>query len=224
MKKVVNTIPFLSEKLVFPPVQEANSDGLLAVGGDLSPERLLCAYERGIFPWFNDDSLILWWSPDPRMVLLPDKLKVTSSMQAVLDSGRFSITKNLQFERVIKACATIPRKGQPGTWITPGMQAAYLDLHLRGIAKSYETWHNGKLVGGLYGIDLGHIFCGESMFHTESDASKFAFVKLVEDLKEAAYTLVDCQVYNTHLESLGAEEIPRAKFLEVLNGRKPEKS
>lgn len=209
---------FVTERLEFPPVEQANEEGLLAVGGDLSSERLLLAYESGIFPWFNEDSLILWWSPDPRMVLYPSKINVSKSMKKVLEGDRFSLTTNTQFEAVIEQCALSPRKDQLGTWITQSMKKAYLKLHNLGIAKSYEVWENDELVGGLYGVDLGHVFCGESMFSKVSNASKFAFIKLAQELGEKNYKLIDCQVYTTHLESLGAEEIPRQKFIKTLNG------
>jgi leucyl/phenylalanyl-tRNA--protein transferase len=218
VKKSESKVYFLTESPVFPPAHLANSEGLLAVGGDLSPERLIAAYRQGIFPWFNDDSLILWWSPDPRMVLFPSNLKVSASMQRIIKSGKFRVSQNQAFEEVVRQCAIVRRKGQPGSWITPEMQKAYLKLHKLGFAKSYEVWERDKLVGGLYGIDLGHVFCGESMFHRVSNASKFAFVRLVEDLKVKGYALIDCQVYNPHLESLGAEEVPRDRFLEILKG------
>lgn len=202
----------------FPNVDEADNDGLLAVGGDLSPERLMLAYRNGIFPWFNEDSIILWWSPDPRMVLFPEKVKISSSMQKVIRSGKFRLSWNTQFEKVIDACAVIKRKDQGGTWITPEMKKAYISLHELGFAKSVEVWEGDLLVGGLYGIDLGHVFCGESMFSRSSNASKFAFIHMVKTLEEQNYKLIDCQVYTAHLESLGAEEIPRKDFIEMLKG------
>lgn len=207
---------FLNDRLEFPSVNNANSEGLLAVGGDLSPERLLLAYQNGIFPWFNEDDLILWWSPDPRMVLFLDKLKVSKSMRKVLANNQFQLTTNTCFERVIEECAKLKRKGQEGTWITPKMKEAYLNLHDKGFAKSYEVWEDNALVGGLYGIDLGHVFCGESMFSLVSNASKFAFIHMVNELQNQQYKLVDCQVYTQHLESLGAEEITRDKFIKIL--------
>ncbi|WP_235537776.1 leucyl/phenylalanyl-tRNA--protein transferase [Sediminicola sp. YIK13] len=211
---------FVTDRLEFPPVEHANEEGLLAVGGDLSSERLLLAYRRGIFPWFNEDSLILWWSPDPRMVLFPNKIKVSKSMRKILEGNRFKLTKNTQFEAVIDQCAQSPRKDQMGTWITQAMKKAYVKLHKLGIAKSYEVWEKDELVGGLYGIDLGHVFCGESMFSKVSNASKFAFIKLAQELEEKRYSLIDCQVYTPHLESLGAEEIPREAFIEILTSQK----
>lgn len=206
---------FLTERLEFPPVSNANSEGLLAVGGDLSPERLVLAYQNGIFPWFNEDSLILWWSPDPRMVLFPDKIKISKSMQKVIRNDQFRLTKNTCFQEVLDKCSTIKRVGQEGTWITDEMKKAYLKLHKKGYAKSYEVWEGEQLVGGLYGIDMGHVFCGESMFSTTSNASKYAFIKLAEEFQERN-GLIDCQLHTKHLESLGAEEIPRADFIKLL--------
>lgn len=207
---------FLDDRLEFPCVEMANADGLLAVGGDLSPERLLLAYKNGIFPWFNDDDLILWWSPDPRMVLFPDKIKISKSMRKVLERGDFRLTKNEAFEEVLNQCAKQERKGQQGTWITKNMKKAYLELYEKGFAKSYEVWKGDALVGGLYGVDLGRVFCGESMFSKVSNASKYAFIKLAEELTKKQYALIDCQVYTDHLKSLGAEEIPRKQFIELL--------
>lgn len=208
---------FLNDHLEFPDVETANEDGLLAVGGDLSPERLLLAYQSGIFPWFNEDALILWWSPNPRMILYPKKLKISKSMRKVLKSNQFRLTKNTCFEAVIAQCADLKRKGQEGTWITPNMIDAYSTLHEKGFAKSYEVWQGDTLVGGLYGIDLGQIFCGESMFSLVSNASKFAFIHMVQEYKAQNYKLIDCQVYTQHLESLGAEEISRKEFINLLS-------
>jgi leucyl/phenylalanyl-tRNA--protein transferase len=207
---------FLDERLQFPPVENANSEGLLAAGGDLSSERLLLAYESGIFPWFNEDSLILWWSPDPRSVLFPENIKVSKSMKKVMKDDEFRLTKNTCFEEVLNQCANIKREGQQGTWITNDMKEAYLGLHQKGYAKSYEVWKNDNLVGGLYGVDLGHVFCGESMFSKVSNASKFAFIYLAEDLQASKYKLIDCQLHTAHLASLGAEEISRADFIKML--------
>jgi len=207
---------FLDDRLEFPPVQNANAEGLLAAGGDLSSERLVLAYKSGIFPWFNEDSMILWWSPNPRMVLFPKNIKISKSMQKVMKSGQFELTKNTCFDRVLKQCAGIKREGQQGTWITNDMKDAYIKLHQEGFAKSYEVWENEELVGGLYGIDLGHIFCGESMFSTVSNASKFAFIHLAKDLQTEDYKLIDCQLHTPHLASLGAEEISRTDFLNYL--------
>jgi len=204
---------FLSDALIFPSVDIADKDGLLAIGGDLSVERLLLAYKSGIFPWFNsDDSYIMWWSPNPRMVLYPSEIKISKSMKKVLKNNQFTLTKNTCFKEVIDVCATIKR--ETGTWITDDMKEAYIKLHKLGIAKSYEVWEYGILVGGLYGIDLGNVFCGESMFSTVSNASKYAFIKLAQELKE--YKLIDCQIHTNHLESLGAREIPRNEFIKIL--------
>ncbi len=209
---------FLTEKLWFPNPTEATSDGLLAIGGDLSTERLLLAYHSGIFPWFEDDQPILWWSPDPRMILFPEKFKVSKSLRKTLKSEKFRITFNKNFPEVIKNCATVLRKGQAGTWITEEMQQAYIALHSAGHAVSVEVWEDEKLVGGLYGIDLPQkkVFCGESMFSLVNDASKVAFYHLSEYIKTKDYKFIDCQVYNEHLESLGAEEIGREEFFELL--------
>lgn len=216
MVKPGNGLFFLTDALVFPPVASANADGLLALGGDLSSDRLLLAYQRGIFPWFNNDSLILWWSPDPRMVLYPDKVKISKSMGKVLRSHQFSLTINTCFKEVLDYCSSVERNGQDGTWITENMKKAYMELHERGYASSYEVWVDKRLVGGLYGIDLGHVFCGESMFSLTSNASKFAFIKLAEDLKAKDYRIIDCQLYTDHLASLGAQEIPRTQFIKLL--------
>ncbi|NNJ37971.1 MAG: leucyl/phenylalanyl-tRNA--protein transferase [Flavobacteriaceae bacterium] len=219
MKKKQNPLIFLGEKLEFPPIQHANAEGLLAVGGDLSVKRLMLAYRNGIFPWFNEDALILWWSPDPRMVLFPDKVKISKSMRRLIHADVFEIRVNTAFEEVIKHCAAVPRAGQRGTWITDEMTKAYLQLHHMGIAKSYEVWQDGKLVGGLYGVDLGHVFCGESMFSLVDNASKFALIKLAQELHEKGYGLIDCQLYTSHLESMGAEEISREVYMELLKGK-----
>lgn len=207
---------FLSDKIWFPPVEEANPDGLLAIGGNLSPERLELAYRSGIFPWFSEGDPIIWYSPDPRMVLFPEKLKISKSMRQLIRKGEFAITFNTDFKNVIANCKTIERQGQPGTWITDKMQSAYLKLHDLNLAKSVEVWQNNELIGGLYGIDLGHIFCGESMFSKVSNASKLAFIFLVQKMKKERYKLLDCQLYNEHLASLGAEEISRKEFLNYI--------
>lgn len=207
---------FLTKELFFPPVSEADEDGILAVGGDLSPDRLLLAYRSGIFPWFEDDDPILWWSPNPRMVLFFDELVVSKSMRNILNRNAFKITFNKSFREVISNCKKIKRNDQNGTWITDEMVEAYVKLHELGVAKSVEVWQDDKLVGGLYGIDLGAIFCGESMFSKVSNASKAAFIALANSLREKQYQLLDCQVYNEHLESLGCREIPRNEFLSFL--------
>lgn len=209
---------YLSETLYFPNVNQANSDGILAIGGDLSPERLQLAYKSGIFPWFETGDPILWWSPNPRMVLFLEELKIAKSMRKVLNKGEFSVTFNQNFRDVISYCQKVKRDGQNGTWITNDMIEAYCKLHDLGIAKSVEVWQDDILVGGLYGVDLGHVFCGESMFSLVSNASKVAFITLVNHLKNENYKLLDCQVYNPHLESLGCREIPREEFMDILNG------
>ena len=206
----------LSQDLFFPDVTEADRDGILAVGGDLSPERLLLAYQSGIFPWFDSDDPILWWAPHQRMVLFPDELVVSKSMRSILRKEIFTVTFNKDFRGVISNCSQIRRNGQRGTWITSEMIEAYVKLHELGFAKSVEVWQNNELVGGLYGIDLGHVFCGESMFSKVSNASKVAFITLVENLKIRKYKLIDCQVHNDHLESLGAREIEREEFMQIL--------
>lgn len=207
---------YLSPTLFFPPVDQANHDGILAIGGDLSPERLRLAYQSGIFPWFEAGEPIMWWSPNPRMVLFLDELIVSKSMRNILNRNIFSVTFNQNFRDVISNCQNIERDGQNGTWITNDMIEAYCKLHESGIAKSVEVWQDAVLVGGLYGIDLEGIFCGESMFSTVSNASKVAFIALVNQLKKEDYKLLDCQVYNPHLESLGCREIDRTDFMELL--------
>lgn len=208
---------FLLKELFFPDVSEADKQGILAVGGDLSPERLMLAYRSGIFPWFDSDEPILWWSPAERMVLFPDELVVSKSMRSIFRKDIFTVTFNKDFRAVISNCSQISRNSQPGTWITDDMIEAYVKLHELGYAKSVEVWQDEELVGGLYGIDLGHIFCGESMFSKVSNASKVAFITLVENLKIRKYKLIDCQVHNDHLESLGAREINREEFMRILN-------
>ncbi len=207
---------FLSRELYFPPPAGASAEGIVAIGGDLSPERLILAYRSGIFPWFEDDEPILWWSPPERMVLFPDELRITKSMRNIINRQMFRVTFNTAFREVISNCRNIKRDGQPGTWITPEMVEAYCRLNELGFAKSVEVWQDDELVGGLYGIDLGHIFCGESMFSKASNTSKIAFIALTKQLQLANYRLLDCQVYNEHLESLGAREIDREDFLEIL--------
>lgn len=207
---------FLTRELYFPPIDDSSAEGIVAIGGDLSPERLLLAYRSGIFPWFEDDEPILWWSPPERMVLFFDELKISKSMRNIINRGIFRITFNTAFREVITNCRDIKRDGQPGTWITDEMTEAYCKLHEMGIAKSVEVWQGDELVGGLYGVDLGHIFCGESMFSKVSNASKIAFIALAKQLEMANYRLLDCQVHNDHLESLGAREIDRVDFLDIL--------
>jgi len=205
---------WLSETIEFPPLDEANSEGLLAVGGDLSPERVLYAYQNGIFPWYESDQPVLWWAPDPRFVLYPHKLKVSKSTKQMMRNQSFEITINRNFKDVIEACANVKRNAQSGTWITDEMIQTYCDLHQRGIAKSVEVWQKKKLVGGLYGVELNDtIFCGESMFSYVSNASKIGFTTFVQNSK---YKLIDCQLHTNHLDSLGAELIPRLEFMKYL--------
>lgn len=207
---------FLSRELFFPSVNQASPEGIVAIGGDLSPERLLLAYRSGIFPWFEDDEPILWWSPPERMVLFFEDLKISKSMRNIINRNTFKITFNTAFREVITNCRNIKRDGQPGTWITNEMTEAYCKLHELGYAKSVEVWQDDILVGGLYGVDMGTIFCGESMFSKVSNASKIAFIALAKHLEKENYKLLDCQVHNDHLESLGATEILREDFLEIL--------
>lgn len=207
---------FLTKELFFPPVDEASYDGILAVGGDLSIDRLLLAYNNGIFPWFDADDPILWWSPSERMVIDPNNYKVSKSLRNIINRNIFKVTFNKDFKSVIENCQQIDRKGQDGTWISDDIIESYTKLHELGKAKSVEVWQNNELVGGLYGIDLGHVFCGESMFSKVPNASKVAFVKLIEFLKENNYKLLDCQVHNDHLEKLGAFEISRESFMKIL--------
>jgi len=207
---------YLTKELVFPPVSKASEDGFLAIGGDLSPERLVLAYTNGIFPWFEDGDPILWWSPNPRMVLFFEDLVVSKSMRNILNRNTFKVTFNQDFRGVISNCQKIKREGQDGTWITNEMIEAYCRLNEMGIAKSVEVWQNGELVGGLYGVDLETIFCGESMFSKVANASKVAFIQLSRHLKANNYKLLDCQIYNPHLESLGCSEIARDQFIEIL--------
>jgi leucyl/phenylalanyl-tRNA--protein transferase len=213
----------LNDKIEFPHPKYADDEGFLAFGGDLSPQRLLLAYANGIFPWYNPGDPILWWSPDPRMVLFPANLKVSKSMRQVLRRNYFEIRYDTAFKEVMLACAEVPRPGQEGTWITDEMLEAYLKMHELGFAHSVEAWQDGKLVGGLYGMSLGKCFFGESMFAKVSNASKAAFITMVQKLKSLDFQLIDCQIYTKHLASLGAYEIPRANFLEHLadNSQEP---
>ena len=205
----------LDERLVFPPPERGPRRGPIAVGGDLRPERLLLAYSMGIFPWQGEP--LHWHSPDPRMVLLADELVVSRSLRKAMRRGLFRVTLDAAFTQVMVACATVPRPGQDGTWITPGMVESYTELHRRGVAHSVEAWKGRTLVGGLYGLSLGAAFFGESMFALEADASKVAFVALVEQLRVWGLPLVDCQVHTPHLASLGAREWPRRDFLAALH-------
>jgi leucyl/phenylalanyl-tRNA--protein transferase len=206
----------LTDALLFPSPEQASAEGIVAVGGDLQPERVMLAYRKGIFPWFESDDFLLWWSPDPRMVLFPDRLKISKSMRTVLRKKQFEVTFNKAFDQVVEACAKVKRFGQNGTWITPGLMEVYSNLHTQGHAHSVEVWEEGSLVGGLYGIDLGTVFCGESMFSKSSNASKVALISLVKELKKNKYELIDCQVPTQHLASMGAEPISRTEFLTFL--------
>ncbi|MDO7170971.1 leucyl/phenylalanyl-tRNA--protein transferase [Mariniflexile sp. AS56] len=205
----------LTQDIKFPDLSQATEDGLLAIGGDLSVARLVYAYQHGVFPWFNEGEPILWWSPNPRFVLFPEKLKVSKSMKQVLRNKDYEVTINKDFRAVITECAVAKRDGQPGTWITNDMIEAYVKLHDLGYATSVEVWDNHRLIGGFYGVDVGSgVFCGESMFANKSNASKIAFITFIQNTD---YKLIDCQVYTSHLESLGAEEIPRNTFIGYLD-------
>ncbi|WP_312311561.1 leucyl/phenylalanyl-tRNA--protein transferase [Empedobacter brevis] len=206
---------WLSSDLVFPDYDEVTSEGILAIGGDLSPERLILAYQKGIFPWFNEDDPIIWWFPQDRFVLFPENLHVSKSMKKVFRDQTFSYTENKAFRDVVLNCSQVDRKNQDGTWITTDMIEAYCKLHEMGIAKSIEVWQNNKLVGGFYGVDMGEVFCGESMFAKVSNASKAGFIQFVAKYHKK-YKLIDCQVYTEHLASLGAMEIPSDVFLDYL--------
>jgi len=207
---------YLTEELVFPPPQYATRDGILAVGGDLRPERLLLAYQSGIFPWYSEGEPVLWWCPNPRFIMNPQDLKVSKSMKQVLRKGIFEITYDQSFKEVIEACSLVPREGQMGTWILQEMVDAYTHLHQLGFAHSVEAWKDGELVGGLYGVAIGNVFFGESMFAKASNASKAAFITLVGKLTEHKFKLIDSQVYTPHLASLGCIEIPRNEYLKRL--------
>ncbi|RDE24742.1 leucyl/phenylalanyl-tRNA--protein transferase [Motiliproteus coralliicola] len=213
----MSQIPWLDDELWFPPLDQAlaDPDGLLAAGGDLSPQRLLLAYRHGIFPWFDDQQPILWWSPDPRCVLYPDQLYLSRSLKKLRRQQRFEVSFDRAFDQVIAACAA-PRMDDPGTWITTEMEQAYAELHHLGIAHSVEVWQQGELVGGLYGVAIGRVFFGESMFSRVSNASKVGFATLVEQLSVWGYALIDCQVETEHLMSLGACLIPRSEFARQL--------
>jgi leucyl/phenylalanyl-tRNA---protein transferase len=205
----------LNDTIRFPPAEMSDDDGLLAIGGDLSRDRLLYAYRSGIFPWY-ENKYILWWCPDPRFVLFPPELKISSSMKQLMKKQSFEFSINTDFNAVISQCKSISRRGQEGTWITEEMRNAYNDLHFAGYAQSAEVRLQGELVGGLYGVRLGKVFYGESMFSRYSNASKYAFIRYVEHLKTEGVELIDCQVYTAHLETLGARMIPRAQFLHLV--------
>jgi leucyl/phenylalanyl-tRNA---protein transferase len=206
----------LVDEPIFPPPEYADPSGLLAVGGDLSKERLLEAYRLGIFPWYSEDQPILWWSPDPRLVLDLKDFKISRSLRKTLKRGIFQVTFDHAFEEVIRACAVVPREAQNGTWITDEMEKAYIKLHGLGYAHSVESWFGGKLAGGLYGVSLGKCFFGESMFHLKTDASKVALATLVEKLKSWDFHFIDSQMTTEHMLSLGAKELPRRIFLKRL--------
>ena len=206
----------LDDELAFPPVALAEPDGLLAVGGDLSKERLLLAYRNGIFPWYEHKP-ILWWSPDPRFVLFPEELKISKSMHQVLKKKQFEFCIDKDFVGVIGQCKSISRRGQQSTWITEEVRKAYTNLYQSGIAHSAETWSNGELAGGLYGVRMGKLFFGESMFSKTSNASKYAFIQYVRILQQSGVELIDCQIFTPHLESLGARMIPRKQFMALLD-------
>lgn len=206
----------LTKQLVFPPPELSEPDGLLAIGGDLSPKRLLLAYSMGIFPWYSDGPPILWWSPDPRLILFPEEFRASRSLRQTLRKGTYEVSFDTAFEEVIRACAAVKRRHERGTWISEDMIRAYCRLHKLGFAHSVEARHEGGLVGGLYGVALGSVFFGESMFSLRSDASKVALAGLVERLKERHFRVIDCQVTSGHLISLGAREIPRSEFLGIL--------
>lgn len=204
---------WLSDTLEFPSYESTSNDGIIALGGDLSEERLMYAYQNGIFPWYSEGDPIVWYCPSQRMVLFPDAIKVSTSMQKLIKKNIYTITENKAFREVIYNCKTIDRKEGFGTWITGEMEQAYINLHQKGVAKSIEVWLENELVGGLYGLEINNIFCGESMFSNVSNASKLAFIHLA---KNKEYTLIDCQIYNDHLASLGAKEIDRTTFLKIL--------
>lgn len=211
---------WLTEELTFPHPKYASPEGLLAAGGDLSPQRILFAYENGIFPWYNEGEPILWWSPNPRFVLYPSEIKVSKSMRQVFRKKCFRVSFDEAFEEVIEICASIPRAGQNGTWLTEEMKAAYIHLHRLGFAHSVETWQGDQLVGGLYGLSLGHCFFGESMFARASNASKTALIVLAKTLEKKGFGMIDCQSETTHLSSMGAKFIDQVSFLNYLKENK----
>lgn len=203
----------LIDEVIFPKPELAEEDGLLAIGGDLSGERLILAYRLGIFPWYSANEPICWYSPHERFVLYPNEIKVSHSMQQLIKSGKYEVRWNTAFEKVIRACAAIPRKGQASTWITDDMVAAYVALHKKGIAQSVEVWHNNELAGGLYGVVTGTVFCGESMFSLQPNTSKLALTALCHS---GLYSLIDCQVHTSHLQSMGARFISRQQYMQAL--------
>ena len=206
----------LGDDHIFPSPRSANEHGVVAYGGDLNPNRIIQAYKQGIFPWFESDDNLLWWSPNPRMILYPEKIKISKSLKLVIKKNTFKVTFNKDFEEVIESCSNIKRLGQKGTWITSGLKESFLNLHEKGLAMSVEVWKDSKIVGGLYGLDLGHVFCGESMFSKSSNASKVALVNLSSELKKNNYKFIDCQIPTEHLKSMGGEEVSRDDFLKLL--------
>ena len=206
----------LGDDHIFPSPRSANEHGVVAYGGDLNPNRITQAYKQGIFPWFESDDNLLWWSPNPRMILYPEKIKISKSLKLVIKKNTFKVTFNKDFEEVIESCSNIKRLGQKGTWITSGLKESFLQLHEKGLAMSVEVWKDSKIVGGLYGLDLGNVFCGESMFSKSSNASKVALVYLSSELKKNNYKFIDCQIPTEHLKSMGGEEVSRDDFLKLL--------
>ena len=206
----------LGDDHIFPSPRSANEHGVVAYGGDLNPNRIIQAYKQGIFPWFESDDNLLWWSPNPRMILYPEKIKISKSLKSVIKKNTFKVTFNKDFEEVIESCSNIKRLGQKGTWITSGLKESFLDLHEKGLAISVEVWKDSKIVGGLYGLDLGNVFCGESMFSKSSNASKVALVNLSSELRKNNYKFIDCQIPTEHLKSMGGEEVSRDDFLKLL--------
>ena len=206
----------LGDDYVFPSPRSANEYGVVAHGGDLHPNRIIEAYKKGIFPWFESDDNLIWWSPDPRMILYPEKIKISKSLNSFIKKSTFKITFNKDFEEVIESCSNIKRLGQKGTWITKGLKESFVKLHETGLAISVEVWKNSQIVGGLYGLDLGDVFCGESMFSKYTNSSKVALVYLARELKKNNYRFIDCQIPTEHLKSMGGEEISRDEFLKLL--------
>ncbi len=211
-------MPFIvpGDDFEFPPVEEADEDGLLLIGGQLSPAKILEAYGKGIFPWYNEAEPVLWWSPDPRFVLFPGELHVSRSMNKIFRQNKFEFRTDTAFEQVISQCRIITREGQDGTWITDEIQSSYTELFKQGYAHSAETWQGNKLAGGMYGIRIGKVFYGESMFSEVTNGSKFAFISYVRQLQLEGVALIDCQVYTSHVESMGARSIPRKEFIQLL--------
>jgi leucyl/phenylalanyl-tRNA--protein transferase len=209
-------IPYLGDELIFPSAEYTTPRGIVAIGGDLSPDRLMLAYKSGIFPWYNENDPIIWWSLNPRMVLFPEKLKVSKSMRSLFNKGIYRVTYNQEFSRVINSCRVTYREGQMGTWITEDMMKAYIELNKLGYAHSVEVWEGKSLIGGLYGVRFGNVFSGESMFSHKSNASKFGFISFVQKEKENGLKLIDCQQESDHLRSMGAETITRSDYLNLL--------